>query len=337
METPDQPGNRGRGGDRGDADRGLDRDRHGSRAERRAAGARSVRSQVARAAALLIAVGLAGGCAYLSEKQGELIFRPSKDEWRGFNSYKFPVDEHWIPVGQEQKLHAWWLAGDNPKAPAVLYLHGARWNLTGSVTRIDRWRQLGFAVLAVDYRGFGKSTKELPSEESAREDARAAWAWLAARHPEQRRYIFGHSLGGAIGIDLAAHVKDESGTIVEGTFTSISDVVSSFKWGWLPFGPFITQRFESLTKVKDIGAPLLVVHGALDNLIRPELGRKLYDAATVPKLFVLVKGGSHHSTNTVGELQYKAALEQFFLLKPPALEPPTLTARQRFLRTRLRG
>jgi len=219
----------------------------------------------------------------------------------------------------------------------LLYLHGARYNVAGSAPRIRRMHELGFSVLAVDYRGFGKSTKELPSEESAREDARAAWAWLAARHPEQRRYIFGHSLGGAIGIDLAAHVKDESGTIVEGTFTSISDVVSSFKWGWLPFGPFITQRFESLTKVKDIGAPLLVVHGALDNLIRPELGRKLYDAATVPKLFVLVKGGSHHSTNTVGELQYKAALEQFFLLKPPALEPPTLTARQRYLRTRMRG
>ncbi|WP_426727026.1 hypothetical protein, partial [Curtobacterium flaccumfaciens] len=79
--------------------------------------------------------------------------------------------------------------------------------------------------------------------------------------------IFGHSPGGAIGIDLAAHVDDESGTIVEGTFTSISDVVASFKWGWLPFGPFITQRFEAIRKVKDIGAPLLVVHGALDNLI----------------------------------------------------------------------
>jgi alpha-beta hydrolase superfamily lysophospholipase len=148
----------------------------------------------------------------------------------------------------------------------------------------------------------------LPSEDTAREDARAAWTWLAARHPQQRRYIFGHSLGGAIGIDLAASVQDESGVIVEGTFTSISDVVSSFKWGWLPFEPFITQPFDAHRKVKDIGAPLLVVHGALDNLIRPELGRKLYDAATDPKMFVLVKGGSHHSTNTVGGTEYRAAV-----------------------------
>jgi alpha-beta hydrolase superfamily lysophospholipase len=198
----------------------------------------------------------------------------------------------------------------------LLYLHGARYNVAGSAPRIQRMHELGFSVLAIDYRGFGKSSKGLPSEESAREDARAAWTWLAARHPKQHRYIFGHSLGGAIGIDLAAHVKDESGTIVESTFTSIADVVSGFKWGWLPFGPFITQRFEAINAVKDIGSPLLVVHGTADSLINPTLGRKLYDAATVPKLFVLVEGGSHHNTNSIGEAQYRAALTQLFRMKP---------------------
>ena len=147
----------------------------------------------------------------------------------------------------------------------------------------------------------------------------AAWTWLAAHHPKQPRYIFGHSLGGAIGIDLASRVNDESGTIVESTFTSIADVASSFKWGWLPVRPFITQRFEAISKVKDIGAPLLVVHGAADSLINPTLGRKLYDAATVPKLFVLVEGGSHHNTNSIGQAQYRAALSQLFRMK----EPPT--------------
>ena len=180
-------------------------------------------------------------------------------------------------------------------------------------------QDMGFAVLGIDYRGFGKSSPGLPSEDTAYEDARAAWAWLATQHPARPRYVFGHSLGGAIAIDLASKVEDEQGVIVEGTFTSLSDVVSSFKWGWLPFQPFITQRFDSLARVKDIGAPLLVVHGSLDNLIRPELGRKLYDAATVPKMFVLVEGGSHHSTNTVGEAQYRAALNQLFRMHPPTL------------------
>lgn len=285
----------------------------------------------------------AGGCSTLDERQREWIFQPSDVSWGNSASLTAGMDDVWIDfksslTGEPARLHGLWIGGapDSADTPVLLYLHGARYNVAGSAPRIQRMHELGFSVLAIDYRGFGKSTKGLPSEDMAREDAQAAWSWLAARHPQQRRYIFGHSLGGAIGIDLAAHVKDESGTIVEGTFTSISDVVSSFKWGWLPFGPFLTQRFEAIRKVKDIGAPLLVVHGALDNLIRPELGRKLYDAATVPKLFVLVKGGSHHSTNTVGELQYRAALEQFFRMKPQ-VEPATLTARQRALRVRNRA
>src|SRR3989344_4046546 len=122
--------------------------------------------------------------------------------------------------------------------------------------------------------------------------------WLAQQQPGKPRYIFGHSLGGAIAIDLARQVPDEQGTMVEGTFTSIPDVVSTFKWGWLPVSGLITQRFESVRKVAEIGSPLLVVHGSQDSLIQPALGRKLFEAAQEPKQFVLVEGGSHHNTNS---------------------------------------
>jgi alpha-beta hydrolase superfamily lysophospholipase len=236
-------------------------------------------------------------------------------------------------------LHGLWLAADKPLAslapakmlkaslpaqglvnpalaerPILLYLHGARWNVTGSAFRMRRMQELGFSVLGVDYRGFGKSSAELPSEDMAYEDARVAWDWLAANYPNRPRYIFGHSLGGPIAINLAAQVSDESGTIVEGTFTSIADVVSTFKWGWMPVSALITQRFEAVRKVDQIGSPLLVVHGGRDQLIDPSLGRKLFDAAAEPKLFVLVEDGSHHNTNSVGQPQYKAALAQLFKL-----------------------
>ncbi|MDO9202578.1 MAG: alpha/beta fold hydrolase, partial [Hydrogenophaga sp.] len=161
-------------------------------------------------------------------------------------------------------------------------------------------------------RGFGQSTNELPSETLAAEDARAAWDWLGQQYPSRPRYIFGHSLGGAIAIELAAQVPDETGTLVEGTFSSIPDVVSTFKWGWLPVSPLITQRFEAVKRVPHIGSPLLVVHGSQDRLISPELGRKLFDAATEPKAFVLVEGGSHHNTHSVGQAQYREALAGLF-------------------------
>ena len=282
------------------------------------------------ASATALVALLAAGCSTLDERQREWIFQPSDRSWGNSESMTEGMDHVWIDfqssvTGQPARLHGLWLGGapESADTPVLLYLHGARYNVAGSAPRMRRMHELGFSVLAIDYRGFGKSSKALPSEDSAREDARAAWIWLAARHPKQPRYIFGHSLGGAIGIDLASTVNDESGTIVESTFTSIADVVSSFKWGWLPFGPFITQRFEAVSKVKNIGAPLLVVHGAADSLINPTLGRKLYEAATVPKQFVLVEGGSHHSTGSIGQAQYRAALSQLFRMKEPPTEMAT--------------
>jgi hypothetical protein len=270
------------------------------------------------AAATLLTVG----CSTLDERQREWIFQPSDRAWGGSAYEAEGMQEVWIPfhsevTGQESRLHGLWLAAQkNPATgPVLLYLHGARWNVEGSAPRIRRMQELGFSVLAIDYRGFGKSTHALPSEDMAYEDAHAAWNWLAAQHGGRPRYIFGHSLGGAIAIDLASRVEDEQGVIVEGTFTSIPDVASSMKWGWLPIGPLITQRFESVRKVADVHSPLLVVHGANDTLIDASLGRRLYEAAKGRKRFLLVEGGSHHSTMAVGQAQYREALAQFFSLK----------------------
>ena len=236
------------------------------------------------------------------------------------------MDDVWISFpsrlsGQPVRLHGLWLAaepegGDRAGAsPVLLYLHGAHYNVTGSAQRVRRMQELGFSVLALDYRGFGKSDRSMPTEALAYEDARAAWNWLAAKYPKRQRYIFGHSLGGAIAIELASRVPDEAGTIVEGTFTSIPDVFSTMKWGWLPLGPLITQRFSAIDRVAEMGSPLLVVHGTEDSLVRPELGRRLYEAARRPKAFVLVEGGSHHDTNALGQAQYKQAIMQLFGLQ----------------------
>ncbi|AMO21923.1 alpha/beta hydrolase [Ramlibacter solisilvae] len=272
-------------------------------------------------AALALTAVIAVGCATLDERQRSWIFQPSNASWGNSAAQAQDMQDVWIEfdskvTGDKVKLHGLWMAAEGrPDAPVLLYLHGAKWNVAGSAPRIRRVHGLGFSVLAIDYRGFGRSSGGLPSEDTAYEDARAAWGWLAARYPQHARYIFGHSLGGAVAIDLASQVDDERGTIVEGTFTSIPDVVSSMKWGWLPVGPLITQRFESISKVAKVGSPLLVVHGENDRLIDSELGRKLYEAAAGQKRFLLVEGASHHSTMALGLARYREALADLYSLK----------------------
>ena len=271
------------------------------------------------ASVLSLCALLAAGCSTLDERQREWIFQPSDSSWGNTATMAKGMEDVWIDfqsstTGEPARLHGLWLGGapETTDTPVLLYLHGARYNVAGSAPRIQRMHELGFSVLAIDYRGFGKSGGELPSEASAYEDARAAWQWLGARQPGQARYLFGHSLGGAIAIHLASEVDDAAGLIIESSFTSLSDVVASFSFGWSAVRRFITQRFDAAQKIGAVRAPVLVVHGDDDQLIPHALGRALYDAAVSAKRFVLVPGGSHHDTHAVGEAPMRQALSELF-------------------------
>jgi pimeloyl-ACP methyl ester carboxylesterase len=257
---------------------------------------------------------LIGGCAYLSEKQGELIFRPTKEAaWWGANPSQYHFEEHWIPVGADgQRLHAWWLKADEVGAPVMLYLHGARWNLTGSASRIDRWRRLGFSVLAVDYRGFGKSSDVAPTEENSYEDAVAAWDYLAKLTPSGPHYIVGHSLGGAIATELALRRPQAAGLVLESTFTSVSDMIDQSPFGFLPVALILTEKFDVLSRIPKVKMPVIITHGTSDRVVPVEMGERLYAAATAPKRFIKVEGAGHHNLSYSGFDQYRQALTEVF-------------------------
>jgi alpha-beta hydrolase superfamily lysophospholipase len=265
----------------------------------------------------LLAIAALGGCVSLDAQQRKWIFQARATPEARDGRHEGLADV-WITLpargdaAAAPRLHALWAAVPTPGAPVLLYLHGARRDVDASAFRIRQMQALGFGVLAIDYRGFGRSSDALPSETSVDEDARAGWAWLAAHHPAQDRYLFGHSLGGAIAVRLASEVSDAKGLIVEGTFTSIPAVFQTMRWGWLPVTTLITQRFDSATRIAGVKVPVLVVHGEADALIQPELGRALYERANGPKRFVLVPGGTHYTTNRVGRPQYREALRELF-------------------------
>jgi alpha-beta hydrolase superfamily lysophospholipase len=273
------------------------------------------------AQAAIVCVAALAGCTTFDEQQSKWIFQPGDRTWWAGAQAAEGMTDVWIDYTSAAdrvpvRLHGLWLdhAGDRPghDAPVLLYLHGARWDVRSSASRMRRLHALGFSVLGIDYRGFGRSSPGLPSEDRADEDARAAWRWLAERQPGARRYLFGHSLGSAVAVRLASEAKDAAGVIVEGSFTSIPDLVATMKWGWLPVGGFITQRFDAASRVGEVGAPLLVVHGSRDDLIEPALGRALYERAREPKRFLLVEGGTHHDTSAVGLADYRRAVADLF-------------------------
>lgn len=281
----------------------------------------SLRSLGSRAAiAALIAALLASGCVMLETKERELTWRPIRSAASWYGGLPEHVQDLYLPVRSDAdapKIHAWWWPAKDAKAPAVLYLHGARWNLTGQLRRIEQLHAFGFSVFAIDYRGFGKSDGDLPSESTVYEDADVAWAWLAQHQPEAaRRFIYGHSLGGAVAVDLAARLSKgkakAGGLIVESSFTSLADVAAEMSYRWLPLRLILSQKFDSVTKMAHVTMPVLIVHGANDTYVPSRLSEALFAAAPAPKKLLLVAGGSHNNSMWMGDVAYRDALAELF-------------------------
>lgn len=273
----------------------------------------------------LALLAAAGGCATLDNWQRQAIFQvdPAQTRW---HSEAPPGTERLdLRLANGDRVHAWYLpAAEAPlQAPTVLYLHGSRWNLHNSVFRMRRWHELGFNMLAIDYRGFGDSTPMLPSENSAFEDVLAAFDELKRRQPDPaRRFVYGHSLGGALAIRLAAtngSVSDGdalAGIIVESSFTSIADMAAGTRWGWLPGVRWlVTQSFDSIGRIDAVDEPLLLIHGTGDRVVPHQMSDRLHAAANGVrgdlKLLLKIDGASHSGVSRAGGEQYERTVRQF--------------------------
>ena len=284
------------------------------------------RRRLAFACMAALIIGVPTSCAVLEHTERKLLFRiePGTAGWyRGLpgDVQEFDIKPASFKAGQN--LHAWWWPAARRDAPAILYLHGVRWNLTGQAFRIEQLRAMGYSVLAIDYRGFGQSHGELPSEASVYEDARAAWERFTAMQPDAgKRLIYGHSLGGAVAIDLAADLaaqakKDDvalpvRGLVIESTFTSLGDAVAevadnNLPINWLPVRWLLSQKFDSIDKIVDM--PLLVVHGLADPFMPSRFSQQLFNAANEPKRLLLIPGGTHNNSMSLGGRQYRQALD----------------------------
>ncbi|MEI2416412.1 alpha/beta fold hydrolase [Orrella sp. JC864] len=268
--------------------------------------------------ALFLAALAVVGCAQLDQWQRRAIFAIQTDSRAWWREPSEDTRVYDLVLRNGEKVRAWYLPHPDPDAAAVLYLHGARWNLNGSAFRIERWAEMGYSVLAIDYRGFGESSPALPSEASATEDALAGLRELARLQPDaSRRFVYGHSLGGAIAMNVANQARRPAfaGLIVESSFTNVGAMLSTLRWGWLPgLGLLVTQPFDSLAKAARLESPVLFIHGTGDQVVPHEMSDQLHAAAArVPAPFrrlVKIEGASHSGASRAGP-QYEEAVRRF--------------------------
>jgi len=276
---------------------------------------------------VLTALASLAGCTWLDVKERTLIYRPTPGRPDAFAGLRAGDETYAISVPGEQpgkidKLSIWWMPPSDPAAPTLLYLHGTFRNLYRNFPKIEALRDAGFGVLAVDYRGWGDSTPIVPSQKTIVADADAAWAEFVRHQPEARkRVIYGHSLGGAVAIDLASRKhrgSDYAALIVESTFTNLADLAASAAGPVGPIAVWISgESFDSLAKIGTIDAPILMLHGDKDNTVPVALGRKLRDAAPAGVQWVEIPGGSHSRLHEDDPERYRQALTALIAALPP--------------------
>jgi uncharacterized protein len=175
---------------------------------------------------------------------------------------------------------------------------------------------MGLSVFAFDYRGYGKSEGEFPSETAIYADAERAWDYLIKdqKIPPEKIVIYGHSLGGAIAINLATQHPNAGGLIVQSSFTTALEMAKRNWWtAIVPVNVLMNQRFESISKVSQLQMPVLYLHGTADTLIPFEMSQRLFEKTRSPKQLKLFPGAGHNDLPEVGGAVYNQSVKDFVI------------------------
>jgi pimeloyl-ACP methyl ester carboxylesterase len=267
-----------------------------------------------------------GGCAWLDAKQRQIIYRPTPGIPADFAGLRVGDQRYFVMVPRvpeqrtpgtddaPQKVEIWWLPHADKNAPTLLYFHGTFRNLFQNLHKIESLRAAGFAVLAVEYRGWGLSTPITPSEQTILRDADVAWIELQRHEPRpHKRVLYGHSMGSGVAVDLASRLpkSDFGALILESAFTSFNDLAEEV--GMIPrlLVGATNERFDSLDKMARVNVPLLMLHGSADNTIPLRQGEKLFAAANPPKQWRAIEGGDHSDLDLMDPALYRSLLQAF--------------------------
>lgn len=262
------------------------------------------------------AIAYLAACSWLGWQQAHFLYLPFAELQTTPNQLNLSFETVELPIGTGDAagtLHGWWLP--NPDATQVLlYLHGNGGNISVNLAHAQRFYNMGFSVLLMDYRGYGQSSGPFPSETRLYEDAAAFWQYLTIEQgfsPEQI-VVYGHSLGGAIAIELATQQPDMAALIVQSSFTSMREVIRSTWYEQIfPIDLLLNQIFDSIGRVSQLQMPVFYIHGDSDTTIPAEMSQQLYDATASPKVLWIVPTADHNNLASIVGDEYPRRIQLF--------------------------
>lgn len=223
-----------------------------------------------------------------------------------------PVERVELRTDDGLTLVGWVIRAEGDgSAPWLLMCHGNGGNVSdaGRPYHYAGLRALGLNLLAFDYRGYGES-EGVPTESGLYRDADAAYGFLrdSLGVGPERIVIFGHSLGSAVAVDLAARAA-AAGLVLDGALTSVTERGQEI-YPFIPVRWIAASRYASIEKIGGLRLPKLFLHAEGDEVIPIAHGRRLFQAAPPPKRFVAL-GGGHGDAFVEDSAAYYGAIGGF--------------------------
>jgi fermentation-respiration switch protein FrsA (DUF1100 family) len=221
-----------------------------------------------------------------------------------------PVQDVWLRASDGTKLHAWWIPGDGAKF-TFLAFHGNAANISNRADVYKFLRSMPANVLAVEYRGYGRSEGK-PSEAGLYLDAEAGYEYLINVKGIAPKQIisFGQSLGTAVAAHLAAK-REVGGVLLEAPFPSAAAVARRIFWFLPGISLAVASQFDTQKRLKQIKAPVMIVHCADDPVLPFEFGKAVFAAGHEPKRFLKIDGYCHEEASIMAPERYRASLKAF--------------------------
>jgi len=246
---------------------------------------------------------------YLKYYERRLIYFPAKNFEFTPQDYGLKYDNVYFMTKDNIRLNGWFIPAENPKA-TILYFHGNAGNISHRLEVIEIFNRLNLNVFIFDYRGYGRSEGK-PSETGLYKDSEAAYDYLIQRKDvsKDRIIAFGKSIGANVAIDLASK-KNVALLIVYSGFTCAYDMGKRI-FPFLPLFKWIVKvKFDAENKIRDIKIPKLIIHSIDDEIVPFELGKKLFEAAAVPKEIYSLRGG-HNEAILMAREEFSSKIGSF--------------------------
>lgn len=203
-------------------------------------------------------------------------------------------------------LKAWYKPPSSPDKPVLLMFHGNAGHIGIRAFKARIFMDQGYGFLLAEYRGYGGNPGRI-SEEGLYRDGRAYMTWLKNKGISSSRVVVhGESLGTGVAVQMATEYQDVHAVVLETPYTTLRDVAQKHMF-YLPVKLLMKDRFDNLAKIKNVVAPLLIVHGTADMIVPYQQARRLYEAAGQPKKLETLSLSGHNNTYVFGAGQKIAA------------------------------